>query len=51
MSHRIGKPKPSASERTHYRYRMRHQIETIEDQKRFDGYDKNKELHKQRKRF
>jgi len=35
MSHRVGKPKPSASERTLYRYRMRNDIETEEDIKRW----------------
>jgi len=51
MSHRNSKPKPGASERTHYRWRMRHSIETREDQQRFDGYEKVKELYKQRNRF
>ena len=41
MSHRNGKPKPNASERTQYRWRMRYQCETLQDQQRFDGYDKN----------
>ncbi len=43
MSHRKGQPKPSASERTKYRWRMRHDIETPEDTKRLGIYDKVKE--------
>ena len=34
MAHRNSMPKPSASERTTYRWRMRHDIETIQDRKR-----------------
>ncbi len=43
MSHRIGMPKPSASERTKYRWRLRYDIETPEDTKRLGIYDKVKE--------
>ena len=39
MSHRNGKPKPSARERTKYRWRMRHEVETPEDTKRLGIYD------------
>ena len=35
MSKRRGMPKPSASERTRYRWRMRNDIETKEDKARF----------------
>lgn len=34
MSHRKGQPKPSASERTKYRHRVRQDHETILDTKR-----------------
>ena len=34
MAHRNGNPKPSATERTKYRHRVRHDIETVEDTKR-----------------
>ncbi len=43
MSKRRGMPKPSASERTRYRWRMRHEVETPEDTKRLGIYDKVKE--------
>lgn len=43
MSKRNGRPKPSASERTRYRFRMRHDIETPEDTKRFNFFQKIKE--------
>ena len=43
MSHRKGMPKPSARERTKYRWRIRHEIETPEDTKRLGIYDKVKE--------
>ena len=36
-------PKPSASERTRYRWRLRHEVETPEDTKRLGIYDKVKE--------
>lgn len=34
MSHRNSKPKPSASERTRFRWRVRHEYETPLDTKR-----------------
>ena len=34
MSHRNGKPKPNASERTKYRYRLRNDTLTEADKKR-----------------
>ncbi len=43
MSHRNGKPKPSARERTKYRWRVRHDFETPEDVKRLGILESIKE--------
>lgn len=39
MAHRNGLPKSSATERTKYRWRMRHEIPTVQDKKRSGLYD------------
>ena len=43
MSHRNGKPKPSASERTKYRWRDRHNIMTVHDKERKSWFERIKE--------
>ena len=49
MSHRKGLPKPSATERTRYRYRVRHDVETVQDKKRLGIADYIKDtLYKMR---
>lgn len=49
MAHRFNiktgrvEPKPSARERTWYRWRMRHGLETIQDNQRFSKWQETKE--------
>lgn len=43
MSHRNSHPKPSASERTHRRWRFRHNIETVLDEQHYRVLEEIKE--------
>jgi hypothetical protein len=43
MAKRNGLPKPHATERTWYRFRMRHEMESPEDEKRYKFASKIKE--------
>ena len=43
MSHRNGKPKTNASERTKYRWRDRHDVSTVQDKERKTWFQTIKE--------